>query len=141
MAIPFRYSVQSLWARRVSMSAAAVGIALVVFVIATSHMLAEGIRKTLRSAGKPERALVLTNTAFAEGDSRLRQSVVGLVASAPGVKRSPDGTALVMGEVVMHVWLASRKDENRVASVQIRGVTRNALTLRREVRVVDGRAA
>jgi putative ABC transport system permease protein len=141
MAIPFRYSVQSLSARRVSMFAAAVGIALVVFVLATSHMLAEGIKKTLRSAGKPERALVLTNTAFAEGDSRLRQSVVGLVASAPGVKRSPDGAALVMGEVVMHVWLASRKDENRVASVQIRGVTRNALALRREVRVVDGRAA
>jgi len=55
MAIPVRYSFQSLRARRVSMVAAAVGIAMVVFVLATSRMLAEGIRTTLRSAGKPER--------------------------------------------------------------------------------------
>lgn len=141
MAIPLRYSVQSLRARRVSMLAAAVGIALVVFVLAASHMLAEGIRRTLRSSGKPERALVLTNTAYSEGDSRMRQSVLGLVAAAPGVKHAPDGSALAMGEVVMHVWLASLKNEERVASVQIRGVGKNALALRREVRVVEGRSA
>jgi len=141
VAFPIRYSMQSLRARRVSMVAAAVGIALVVFVLAASRMLAEGIRSTLRGAGKPNRALVLTNTAYAEGDSRLRQSVLGLVAAAPGVKRAPDGSARVMSEAVLHVWLASRKNENRVVSVQIRGVTRNALVVRPEVRVVQGRAA
>ncbi|HEX6765340.1 MAG TPA: ABC transporter permease, partial [Polyangiaceae bacterium] len=141
MAFPIRYGLRSLSARRVSMLAAAVGIALVVFVLAASRMLAAGIRTTLRSAGKPNRALVIANTAFSEGDSRLRQSVLGLVAAAPGVKRAPDGSALVMSEAVLHVWLASTKNENRVASVQIRGVGRNALVVRPEVRVVEGRAA
>jgi len=141
VAIPVRYSVQSLRARRASMLAAGVGIALVVFVLAASRMLAEGIKKTLRSAGKPERALVLTNTAYAEGDSRLRQSVAGLVAAAPGVKRAADGAALVLGEAVLHVWFPSQRDERRVASVQIRGVTKDVFAVRREARVVEGRAA
>ena len=141
MAIPLRYSIESLRARRASMLAAAVGIALVVFVLAASRMLSEGIRNTLLSAGRPERALVLTNTAYAEDDSRLRQSAVALVAAAPGVKRANDGTALVLGEAVLHVWLASRRDENRIASVQLRGVTKDVLAVRREVRIVAGRAA
>lgn len=134
----FRYGLRSLWVRRATTVAAICGIALTVFVLAAALMLAAGLRETLLSAGQPDRALVLQGDAFAEGDSRVRQNAAQLVAAAPGVRHDAQGP-LVSAETVVHVYLAQPNDENRLASVQIRGVTESAFRLRPEVTLVAGR--
>jgi putative ABC transport system permease protein len=141
MAIPFRYSWQSLWARRTTTFATALGIALVVFVLATSLMLVAGLRTTLLRSGSATRAVVLQTDAYSESWSRIRQAAFGQVAAAPGVARDASGLPRITGEVVGHVYLATRGDAARNASLQVRGVMPNVFEMRPNVRIVKGRAA
>lgn len=133
------YSLRSLWVRRTTTLATALGIALVVFVLSASRMLAWGMRQTMSSAGTSDQALVMQHDAWAEAGSRIDQSVLGQVAAAPGVKRSPDGQALVTGETVNHILLPSLSDPARISTIQVRGVSSNVLELRSETRIVSGR--
>lgn len=141
MALPLRYSWQSLWTRRATTLATAFGIALVVFVLASSSMLAAGLRQTSLKSGSASRALVLQVDAYSEGWSRIRQAAYTQVAAAPGVRKDSRDNPLVTGEVVAHVYLATHGDRARNASLQVRGVMPNVFTLRPDVRLVAGRAA
>jgi putative ABC transport system permease protein len=133
------YSLRSLWARRTTSLSTALGIAFLVFVLSASHMLSAGIRDTMASAGSLDKALVLQHSQWAEDGSKLPQSVLAQVAAAPGVKREGE-QPLVMGELVAHTMMASKVVAGLVSTLQIRGVTGNVLSLRPEVRVVEGRA-
>jgi putative ABC transport system permease protein len=133
------YAVRSLWARRTSMLANLGAIALLVFVLSTSRMLSNGVRQTLRSAGEPDRALVLKHDAWAEQGSRFPQSVLGQVAAAPGIDRGEDGTALVTGETVSHLIIGDASTIH-ISTLQVRGVDANVFALRPDVRIVAGRA-
>lgn len=140
MAIPLSYSARSLWARRATTLATALGVALVVFVLSASEMLSNGMRRTLlRSAGEA-RVLVMQHDAYAESDSRLRQAILTHAASAPGVRRGADGAPLVSGESLVQIFVPRVDDASRISAVQVRGVSENVLALRPEVRVVRGRA-
>ena len=57
--IPLSYNVRSLLVRKTTTVATALGIALVVFVLASSLMLAAGIKKTMVSSGSANSALVI----------------------------------------------------------------------------------
>lgn len=133
------YSLRSLWVRRTTTLATAVGIALVVFVLSASRMLAWGMRKTMATAGDADQALVMQNDAWAEAGSRIEQSVLARVAAAPGVKRNGAGEAMVTGETVNHILLPSPSDPTRISTIQVRGVSGNVLELRPELRLVRGR--
>jgi putative ABC transport system permease protein len=133
------YALRSLWARRVTTLATAAGIALLVFVLSASGMLANGMRRTMTSAGSPTRALVIQQNQWSERGSHLPLSVLGLAAAAPRVKRAPSGQPLVMGETVSHLMLPSVHDAERISPLQIRGVGANVLQLRPSVRLVAGR--
>ena len=50
MIIPLRYNLRSLFVRRATTAATAIGIALVVFVLSSALMLSEGVRRTLCAA-------------------------------------------------------------------------------------------
>ena len=139
MTIPVHYSFRSLWVRRRTTLASAIGIGLVVFVLAASQMLADGVRETLLAAGRDDRALVMSHDTWAEDGSRLSQSVASLVAAAPGVQRGDDQHPLVSGESVVQIPFAKRGAPERISSVQVRGVTEAAFALRPEVRLIEGR--
>jgi len=134
------YALRSLWARRVTTLATAGGIALLVFVLAASGMLASGIRHTMASAGSPARALVLQQNQWSEHGSKLPLAALGLAAAAPHVKRNARGQPLVSGETVSHLMLPSSSDASRYSTLQVRGVADNVLELRPHVRIVAGRA-
>lgn len=136
----FSYSLRSLWVRRTTTLATALGIALVVFVLSASRMLSWGMRQTMQSAGTADQALIMQHDAWAEAASRMDQSVLGQVSAAPGVKRNAQGQALVTGEAVAHLLVASTQGKNRISTLQVRGVSENVFELRPEARVVDGRA-
>jgi putative ABC transport system permease protein len=139
VAVPLKYSLRSVWVRRSATIATVGGVALVVFVLAASQMLAAGLRRTLSKAGSNDRAIVLQQSAYAEPNSQLNQTVLGMVAAAPGVRNGNAGEPLVTGESVAQTMLPSVSDPARVVSVLVRGVSSNVLALRPYVHVIEGR--
>jgi putative ABC transport system permease protein len=135
----WRYNLRSLWVRRTTTLATLGGIALVVFVLVASRMLAWGMRKTVSSAGNADQALVLEHDAWNEGGSRMNQAVLGQAAAAPGVKRNATGEAMVMAELVGQMMLPSLADARRISTLQVRGVGQNVFELRPEARIIEGR--
>jgi putative ABC transport system permease protein len=140
MSLPLNYSARNLWVRKGTTLATTAAVALVVFVCCASLMLERGVRGTLLGSGSRDAAIVMQQSATAEVASSLPQAVFGLVASAPGIERGPGGTALVTREVVRSLQYQSL-DGSRVASLQVRGVSENVLSLRPDVRIVAGRRA
>lgn len=141
MTIPLSYSARSLWARRTTTVATAVGIALVVFVLAASQMLSSGMKSTLLRAGRDGNALVMQHDAYAEVESRIRQGTLTAATGAPGVRRSAQGEPLVTGEALVQIFVPRLDDATRISAVQVRGVSDNVFALRPEARVVQGRPA
>jgi putative ABC transport system permease protein len=138
--IPIRYNVRSLAVRRATTIATAVGVGLVVFVLASSLMLMTGIRKTLGTTGKIENAIVLRMGSDAELGSVLEDSAVPLVLAAPGVRVDERGKPVGVAEIVV-VGAMEKLGAQGVTNVGIRGVPDNAMTFRPEVRIVAGRPA
>jgi putative ABC transport system permease protein len=136
--IPIRYNVRSLAVRKATTLATALGIALVVFVLASSLMLSAGIRKTLGSSGRADNAIVLRMGSDAELGSVVEESSVPLILAAPGVKTDGQGKPLGTTEVVV-VAAMPKLGADGVTNVTIRGVPDSASRFRPEVQVVAGR--
>lgn len=134
-----RYALRSLWARRLTSLATAGGIALLVFVLAASGMLASGMRRTVASAGDPSRAIVMQHDQWSEVGSLVDQTVLSLVAAAPGIRRDVRGAPMVTGELVSSQILGATA-EGRLSTLLIRGVSANVLALRPEIHLSGGRA-
>lgn len=139
--IPISYNVRSLAVRRTTTIATALGIALVVFVLASSLMLGSGIEKTMGLSGRPDHAFVLRKGSDAELSSSIENRLVSLIMAAPGVAKDDSGAPLGTGEVTVVITLDKLGTDNQVSNVQVRGATEASLSLRQEVRIVDGRPA
>lgn len=138
--IPIRYNLRSLAVRKTTTIATAVGIALVVFVLASSMMLSAGIKKTLAVSGREDTAIVLRKGSDNELSSTIESSDVNRIAAAAGVKRNEKGQPLGAGEIVV-VAAMEKLGADGVSNVTLRGVTDEAMALRPEVKIVEGRPA
>jgi putative ABC transport system permease protein len=139
--IPIRYNIRSLAVRKTTTIATALGIALVVFVLASSKMLSNGIRNTLSKSGDAQRALVIRKGSDNELSSNLETRLVSLILSAPGVKRETAGAPLGVAELVLVLALERPNSGGQVSNVALRGVPSNVLEFRRQVKIIEGRAA
>ena len=99
--IPISYNVRSLVVRRTTTIATALGIALVVFVLASSLMLGFGIERTMGRSGRPDNAFVMRKGSDAELASSIETRFVSLILAAPGVARDGSGAPLGSGEIVI----------------------------------------
>ena len=138
--IPIRYNLRSLAVRKATTIATALGIALVVFVLASALMLAAGVRKTLVVGGKPDVAIVLRKGSDAELQSGIETSQLNAILGAPGVKRDETGKPIGIGEVIV-VAAMEKIGASGVTNVQLRGVPQDVMTFRPETKIVAGRAA
>jgi len=138
--VPIRYNLRSLAVRKATTIATAGGIALVVFVLASSLMLKEGIRKTLGSSGHADNAIVLRMGSDAELGSVVEESSVALILAAPGVKTDERGQPFGAPEIVV-VGAMEKIGAHGVTNVSIRGVSGDATRMRPEIRIVAGRPA
>lgn len=136
--IPIKYNVRSLAVRKATTIATAGGIALVVFVLASSLMLSAGIKKTLGASGKPDNAIVLRMGSDAELGSVIDESSIPLILAAPGVKTGDNGQPLGAAEIVV-VGAMEKLGTAGVTNVAIRGVGDDVMKFRPEVRIVAGR--
>ncbi len=137
--IPLQYNVRSLAVRKATTLASASGIALVVFVLASTLMLNAGIKKTMAISGKPENAIVLRMGSDAELGSVIEESSVPLILAAPGVKKDERGQPVGVGEIVV-VGAMEKLGASGVTNVTIRGVTDDVMRFRPEIHLVAGRA-
>lgn len=139
--IPISYNVRSLFVRKTTTIATALGIGLVVAVVASAAMLAAGIRKTMGTAGRPDNAIVLRKGSDAELASSIESRFVNLIMAAPGVKKDETGAPLGAGEIAVVIAQEKLGTDGQVSNIQVRGVPQSALKLRPEVRLVEGRPA
>jgi putative ABC transport system permease protein len=137
--IPISYNVRSLFGRKTTSIATALGIGLVVFVLGSVLMLGNGLDKTLRATGRRDNATVLRKGSDGELSSTIDNQTVGLILSAPGVKKDAQGKPLGAGEVVVVILLEKAGDPGKLSNVTVRGVSENSLTVRPDIRVTEGR--
>jgi putative ABC transport system permease protein len=139
--IPISYNVRSLFVRKATTIATALGIGLVVFVLSSAMMLSRGIRNTLVSNGSPDRVKVLRKGSDTEMASGIEANTASLVMAAPGVKRDADGQPLGSPEVVVVIALDKLGAEGMVSNILVRGVPPQVMKVRPEVRIIAGRFA
>jgi len=139
--IPIAYSWGSLSARKTTTATAVLGIALVVFVLAGSLMLSEGVRRTLGDTGRPDVGMVIRKGSDAELSSSFDLASVGLILDGPEVRRTAKGAPVGVGEVVIVAALEKIGSDGGVSNVNLRGVPDSVFELRPQVRVTEGRAA
>jgi putative ABC transport system permease protein len=138
MAIPVIYNVRSVRARWTSAIVAVLGIAGTVGVFVAMLSLARGFKATLVASGSEDNAIVLRAGATSEMMSGVALDQVKIMQDAPGVARGSDGTPLVTSEVVVVAPFAL-KSTGTDANVQVRGVSSNVLSIRKNVKILEGR--
>ncbi|HUE43600.1 MAG TPA: ABC transporter permease [Candidatus Sulfotelmatobacter sp.] len=138
MAIPVIYNVRSVKARWTSAIVAVLGIAGTVGVFVAMLSLARGFRATLVASGSEDNAIIMRAGATSEMMSGVALDQVKIMQDAPGVARGSDGAPLVTSEVVV-VAPFPLKSTGTDANVQVRGVSSNVLSIRKNVKIVEGR--
>lgn len=138
--IPVAYNLRNLAVRKTTTVATAAGLGLVVFVFASSLMLANSIERTLGRSAKSDVALVLRKGSDAEVASDIEEQQVNLILASADVARRPDGKPEGLGEIVA-IILLDKNGTDGVSNVQVRGVPEDVLQFRPGTRVIEGRLA
>jgi ABC-type lipoprotein release transport system permease subunit len=137
MALPLRYSVGNLLARR-TRTALTLGVVAVV-VLATTLLLSlvSSLRRTLVTTGAPGNLIVMRKGATNDGSSALPLEAYQALRYFEGVAKGNDGEPLVSPELVVQPFFL-RRDGGR-ENVLVRGVEPVALGVHDSVRIVEGR--
>ena len=138
MAIPFSYNVRNLWTRRLTTALTIGGMALVVFVFASTLMLAEGLQKTLVETGSYDNVVFLRKGAASEVVSGVSRDQASVLETLPEVAYGPEGQKLLAKEAVVLIALP-KKGSGKPSNVVLRGIGENSVLLRPQVRLVEGR--
>ena len=139
MAIPISYSYRNLWTRKLTTSLTLAGIALVVFVFTAVLMLDHGLTQTLVSTGLDENLIVLRKAATSDVLSILDRESARLVEQFPEVARTAEGKPIISPDMVVIINLL-KYGTNDLGNVIVRGVGPEALQLRKQVKIVQGRS-
>ncbi|MFQ5637004.1 MAG: ABC transporter permease [bacterium] len=138
MKIPFVYNIRNVTARKLTTALTVLGIGLVVFVFSAVLMLADGFRKTMVSTGDASNVIFLRKGSNSELNSGISRSQANIIKTQQEAYLMDDGAALVTGEVVVVNNLRKRAND-KPSNVVVRGVSKESLTLRRKVKIVEGR--
>jgi len=114
------------------------GSAGVVAVLVAVLAMAAGMAKTLQSTGRDDRAIVLRNGSASESGSALTRSAAQMVMDAPGIKHDRDGRPIASAEPLRLLKLF-RSDDGSEVTVPLRGIGAQAMIVRPELKLIDGR--
>jgi putative ABC transport system permease protein len=138
--IPVAYNLRNLAVRKTTTIATAVGLGLVVFVFASSLMLAKSVEQTLGRSARADVAIVLRKGSDAEMMSGIEEQQIGLILSNADVAKRSDGKPEGVGEIVA-VILLDKLGTDGISNVQVRGVPDDAMAFRPSARIIEGRPA
>jgi putative ABC transport system permease protein len=130
-------NIKSVLQRKGASSVIVIGVAAVVGVLIVSYAMVSGLTTTLVTTGRSDRAIVLKSGATYEAESSLSKSDTQTIAQAPGIKRGPDGEAIVSTDKVLTLSLPSRRGIQ--TGITVRGVSGAESLLRPEVELIAGR--
>ncbi len=117
--VPLRYNVRSLFVRKVTTFATALGIALVVFVFAGALMLNEGVNRAVQSSARPDNVIVLRKGSDNELSSGFPQANLALLATP---SQAAKGKGMVIGEIVVVVTAERVGGDGAISNITIRGM-------------------
>jgi putative ABC transport system permease protein len=138
--VPVSYNLRNLMVRKTTTAAAAGGLALVVFVLASVLMLGEGIQRTLGRSGSDDVAVVIRKGSEAELSSGIEDASAGIMEAMGEVRRTSEGRADAVREVVIVILLEKLGTEG-VSNVTVRGVPGHVLDFRKTAKIIEGRPA
>jgi len=130
-------SVRTIPQRASSSAVAMIGIAGVVIVFVAVLSIGEGFRAAMADASAPDRAIVFRTGADSEVTSTLPGADVQVIEQAPGLLRV-NNRPIVSAELYVLVDL-NKRSTGTPANVPLRGIAAEALEVRNEAHVVDGR--
>lgn len=138
MAIPLSYNYRNLLARKLTTLLTVLGLALVVFVLTAVLMMANGVKKTLVATGSDNNIIVLRKSATSDVLSAVGRESARLVETFPEIATAEDGKPMISKEAVTIINLY-RKDSNDMGNVIVRGVSLDAVKMRSQVKIIQGR--
>jgi putative ABC transport system permease protein len=130
-------SVKTIPQRASSSAVAMVGIAGVVIVFVAVLSIGEGFRAAMVDASAPDRAIVMRTGADSEMTSGLPGPDVQVIEQAPGLLRV-NNRPIASAELYVLVDL-NKRSTGTPANVPLRGVGADALEVRNEAHIIDGR--
>lgn len=131
------FNIGSIPERKGAAFTAAVGIAGVVTVFVGVLSIAEGFRAAMTVSGSEDVAIVLRSGADSEMTSILGRDDIRLIADASGIARNADGP-LTSAELFVIINLPKRSTGTD-ANVPFRGVGQAAMSVRDDVKIIEGR--
>ena len=114
-----------------------VGMACAIGVLVSILSLAVGYVQLEQRTGDPGRAIVLMAAADSEGLSALSRDIAASIMNAPGIRKAPDGSPIADAEYIS-TFRADKKPAG-MTLLTLRGIGRQGLALRPELRIVSGR--
>jgi len=114
------------------------GVAGVVGVLVSVLALVQGFEQAFASAGRPDRAIIVSQGAQSEGSSALPRDAATAVPDAPGIARDGQGRPIASMEMLSQLRAVAIND-GVVKNVLLRGIGLLAMTLRPELHLVQGR--
>src|SRR5215468_2136871 len=138
MAIPLKYNLRNLVARKTSTGMTAFVIALVVAVFLCVLALVQGVTRTLSVTASTRNVLAMRVGSQAEMQSVITRDQAEQIQSMPGPERDASGKPYVSAELISLINVA-RSDGKTFSNVQVRGMSPMGLQARPEVKIVDGR--
>ncbi len=137
MKIPLRYNLGSLWARRTGTIMTVVGIGLTVSIFVIMMALVSGLESTFVTTGQDNQLIVIRQGSLNETNSYFSRDLLQVVRFLPGISHDARQDPLAFGEIIVNINHTRIGGES--SNIIVRGTTEAALSLRPEIRLVEGR--
>jgi putative ABC transport system permease protein len=132
------YSVRNSFARKLTSIMTLLGISLVVFVFCAVLMLTNGLKTTLVATGSDDNGIVIRRSAQTEIVSIVNREMADVIKADPGIARTPDGKPYFTAEILVLIN-QNKRSNNEPSNVPVRGVSDMSLTIRPNVKIMQGR--
>jgi len=123
--------------RKGNSSVIVIGTACVVAVLISVLAISVGFERTIQGDARPDRVVVLSKGVDSESGGSISRENVGLIQSAPEIKKNADGKPILSAEVVLVAPVVRRNGSD--AYITLRGAGERLFDLRPELKIVAGR--
>ncbi len=138
MAIPLKYNLRNIVARKMSTGMTAFVIGLVTAVFLCILALIQGVTRTLSVTASTRNVIAMRVGSQAEMQSVITRDQADQIQAMPGPERNPAGKPYVSPELLTLINVP-RADGKTFSNVQIRGMAPIGMEIRPGVKIVDGR--
>jgi len=138
MKVPFKYTIRSLFARRLTMALTVLGVTLVAFVFAAVLMMANGLREALVSSGSDNNVVVIRQASTSEINSFVSREQASVIQTLPEIAVNENNQPLVVGEVIV-IINESIKGTNNEGNLMVRGIEPLSMQVHKGVKISAGR--